>query len=217
MRAHLDKVDQTLFAGEAEWGAGDVMYADLNNNGRIDTGSNTADDPGDRRVIGNSTPRFNYGITLDAAWKGFDLRVFFQGVGKRDLWLSGPYFWGLSGGMWGSNVYEEHLDYWTPENTDAYYPRPTWSGRNQNTQTGYLQNGAYCRLKNITLGYTFPKKWMEKAKLQSIRIYVSADNVATMISLSSMFDPEATGSMYSDPGKLYPLQRVISVGVNLNF
>ena len=217
MRAHLDKVDQTLFAGEAEWGAGDVMYADLNNNGRIDTGSNTADDPGDRRVIGNSTPRFNYGITLDAAWKGFDLRVFFQGVGKRDLWLSGPYFWGLSGGMWGSNVYEEHLDYWTPENTDAYYPRPTWSGRNQNTQTGYLQNGAYCRLKNITLGYTFPKKWMEKAKLQSIRIYVSADNVATMTSLSSMFDPEATGSMYSDPGKLYPLQRVISVGVNLNF
>lgn len=215
MQAHINEVDQSSLG--SQWAAGDVMFADLNGNGRIDTGDYTADNPGDLKIIGNSTPRFNFGLTLDAAWKGFDLRLFFQGVGKRDLWLGGPYFWGFSGGMWGSNVFEEHLDYWTPENTDAYYPRPSWSERNQYTQTRYLQNGAYLRLKNVTLGYTLPRKWMEKAKLQSIRIYVSADNVATVTSLASVFDPEATGSMYSDPGKLYPLQRVISVGVNLNF
>lgn len=215
MAAHLAEVDQSSLG--SGWGAGDIMYADLNHNGRIDTGEYTADDPGDMRIIGNSTPRFNYGITLDAAWKGFDLRLFFQGVGKRDLWLGGTYFWGANGGIWQSNVFEEHLDYWTPDNTDAYYARPSWTGRNHQTQTRFLQNGAYCRLKNVTLGYTLPKKWMEKAKIQSLRVYISADNVATMTSLSSIFDPEATGSMYGDAGKLYPLQRVVSVGLNINF
>ena len=216
MQAHLEKVDQSSLG--SNWAAGDIMYADLDGDGRISTGSYTANDPGDLSVIGNSTPRYNYGITLDAAWKGFDLRLFFQGVAKRDLWLSGTYFWGTcSGGMWQSNVFEEHLDYWTPENTDAYYARPSWSGRNQYTQTRYLQNGAYCRLKNLTLGYTFPKSWTQKAGIDYLRLYFSADNLLTFTSLSSIFDPEATGSMYSDPGKLYPLQRVLSVGVNINF
>lgn len=216
MQAHLAKVDQSSLG--SNWTAGDIMYADLDGDGRISTGSYTADDPGDLRIIGNSTPRYNYGVTLDAAWKGFDLRLFFQGVAKRDLWLSGTYFWGTcSGGMWQSNVFEEHLDYWTPENTDAYYARPSWSGRNQYTQTRYLQNGAYCRLKNLTLGYTFPKALTKKAGIDYLRLYFSADNLLTFTSLSSIFDPEATGSMYSDPGKLYPLQRVLSVGVNINF
>ena len=131
-------------------------------------GSYTTDDPGDLRVIGNSTPRYNYGFTVDGSWKGFDLRLFFQGIGKRDLWLPGTYFWGTNGGMWQSNVFEEHLDYWTPENPDAYYARPSWTGRNHQTQTGYLQNGAYLRLKNITLGYTLPKAWTQKASMENV-------------------------------------------------
>ena len=215
MQAHLAEVDQSTFG--SGWGAGDVMYADLNGNGRMDTGDNTVDNPGDLRIIGNSTPRYNYGITLDAAWKGFDLRMFFQGVGKRDLWLNGTYFWGTNGGMWQSNVFTEHLDYWTPENTDAYYPRPTWNSRNKQQQTRYLQNGAYCRLKNLTVGYTFPKAWTQKASIESLRLYFSADNLFTLTSLSKIFDPEATGTQYSESGKLYPMQRVLSVGVNINF
>ncbi|HIZ32270.1 MAG TPA: TonB-dependent receptor [Candidatus Bacteroides merdigallinarum] len=215
MQEHLSKVNQSIFG--SGWGAGDIMYADLDGNGRITRGDNTADNPGDRRVIGNSTPRYNYGITLDAAWKGFDLRLFFQGVGKRDLWLGGTYFWGTTGGMWQSNVFEEHLDYWRTDNPGAYYPRPRWSDNNKQVQTGYLQNGAYCRLKNLTLGYTFPKAWTQKAGIENLRLYFSADNLFTFTSLSDIFDPEATGGNYGGVGNVYPLQRVLSVGVNINF
>lgn len=216
MKAHLSKVNQNDLG--SNWAAGDVMYADLDGDGRVNSGSNTVDKPGDRRVIGNSTPRYNFGLTLDGAWKGFDLRLFFQGTAKRDLWLGGTYFWGANGGMWQSNVFEEHMDYWTPENRDAYYARPLWGSNNHQVQTRYLQNGAYCRLKNITLGYTLPKMWTEKAGIGSARIYVSGDNLLTFTSLSSIFDPESVESAYnSDPGKLYPLQRVVSVGVNINF
>lgn len=69
------------------------MYADLDGDGKISNGTNKLGDTGDYRIIGNSTPRFKYGITLDAAWKGFDFSIFMQGVGKRDLWLDGCYFW----------------------------------------------------------------------------------------------------------------------------
>lgn len=74
------------------WQAGDIMYADLDGDGSVSEGSNTVDDPGDQRIIGNSTPRYNFGITLDAAWKGFDISIFLQGTAKRDFFLTGPYF-----------------------------------------------------------------------------------------------------------------------------
>ena len=221
MADHLANANQDAFG--SNWGAGDIMYADLNGDGRVNSGGNTVDDPGDRRIIGNSTPRFNYGITLDAAWKGFDLRLFFQGVGKRDIWATGTYFWGPDGGNeWQSSMFDEALDYWTPDNTDAYLPRPSFTSRNKQVQTGYLQNGAYCRLKNLTVGYTFPKVWTQKAGIERLRLYFSADNLLTFTSLSDAFDPEANGDAYNNNadsyvGKVYPLQRVLSVGVNINF
>ena len=99
MDAHLAKVDQSSLG--SKWGAGDIMYADLDGNGVISNADNTVNNPGDRKVIGNSTPRFKYGVTLDAAWKGIDFRIFFQGVAKRDYLMNGPYFWGANGvGMW---------------------------------------------------------------------------------------------------------------------
>lgn len=94
MDAHLAKVDQSTLG--SNWGAGDIMYADLDGNGKIDNGSNKLGDTGDYRIIGNNTPRYKFGLTLDAAWKGWDFRVFFQGVAKRDLWLDGCYFWGAN-------------------------------------------------------------------------------------------------------------------------
>ena len=91
-------------------------------------------------------------------------------------------------------------------------------GRNTQTQTRYLQNGAYLRMKNIQLGYTFPQRWIQKAGMTGLRLYVSADNLLTFTSLSDIFDPEATGDLAgSGSGKLYPLQRVVSIGVNVNF
>ena len=223
------------------WGAGDIMYADLNGDGKIDGGAGLLTDKGDKTIIGNNTPRYNYGITLDAEWKGIDISMFFQGVGKRDVELGGVYFWGVTGNEWQSTGFDEHWDFFRPEghplgaNLDAYYPKPVMSNndniakRNQQTQTRYLQNGAYLRLKNIQLGYTFPKKWMNTIKIQSLRVYVSGDNLLTFTKLAKMFDPEATSGRYhwdldgtqgdkiENIGKVYPLSKVISFGLNVNF
>lgn len=224
MDAHLAKVDQSSLG--SKWGAGDIMYADLDGDGKISTGDNTVTNPGDLKIIGNNTPRYKYGITVDAAWKGIDFRVFLQGVAKRDYWMSGPYFWGASGtGVWQAAGFKEHWDFWRPEgdalgaNTGAYYPRVLLSdSRNMATQSRYLQNAAYCRLKNIQIGYTLPKAWTNKAGMSSVRVYISGDNLLTFSHMSKIFDPEALEGTYdADNGKLYPLQRTISVGLNVNF
>ena len=145
----------------SNWGAGDVMYKDLNGDGIVSSGANTLDDHGDLKRIGNATPRYRIGLNLDAAYKGFDFSIFFQGVLKRD-WFFGAgdaYFWGAQGNMWQSACFEDHLDYWTENNTGAYYPKPYFGGiqKNQQTQTRYLQSAAYLRCKNIHWGYTLPK------------------------------------------------------------
>lgn len=210
------------------WGEGDIMFTDLNGDGVINTGANTVGDPGDMKIIGNSTPRFRFGLNLGLEWKGVDFSMFWQGVAKRDLWLSGAMFWGLSGGEWQSTGLNEHLDYYRPENTtsvfgpntDAYFPKVYMDkGMNQQTQTRYLQNGAYARLKNIQLGYTLPQQVINKLHIQKLRVFVSAENVLTITSLPSGFDPETAYSSYTDnnSGKTYPLQTTISFGANVTF
>lgn len=221
MDAHLAKVNQSRLGNQ--WGAGDIMYADLNGDGEISNGANTLEDHGDMKIIGNNTPRYNYGITLDAAYKGFDFSVFFQGIGKRDYWVSGAYFWGATGGMWQSAGFTEHWDFFRGEdnplgaNLNAYYPRPLFtSGKNMQTQSRYLQDASYLRMKNIQLGYTLPKSMTTKVGMQMVRLYVSGDNLATISSMSKIFDPETIGGAWGD-GKLYPLSKTISVGLNVNF
>ena len=125
--------------------------------------------------------------------------------------------------MWQSAAFAEHMDFWRPEghelgaNYDAYFPRASFDGgKNQQVSTGYLQDASYIRLKNIQLGYTLPAAWTQKAGMSSVRIYVSADNLLTISDISGMFDPEALGGDWGD-GKLYPLQKTISVGLNVNF
>ena len=208
----------------SNWMAGDIMYRDLDGDGEVTTGDNTLENPGDRRIIGNTTPRYNFGINFNLEWKGLDFSVFFQGVAKRD-WAFGAgdvYFWGAAGqGMWQAAGFEEHLDYWTPENPDAYYPRPIFGDQKSlQVQTKYLQSAAYIRCKNIQLGYTLPQKWTTKIGLQACRIYLSCDNAFTISGLSSIFDPEAFGG-YGDEGwgsgKTYPLQRTLAIGLSLNF
>jgi TonB-linked SusC/RagA family outer membrane protein len=210
----------------SNWAAGDIMYKDLNGDGKVSAGNSTIDDHGDLVVIGNTTPRYSFGITLDAAWKGFDFQIFLQGVGKRD-WSPGssnPYFWGAVSDIWQSTVFKEHLDYWSIDNPDAYYPRPLFgNSKNQVNQTRYLQNAAYMRCKNMQIGYSLPQSLLKHAGISSCRFYVSADNLFTITSLSSVFDPEgltgyynsSSGSYYST-GKTYPLQRTWSVGLTLN-
>lgn len=247
MDAHLDRLDaaytkkyghapaeprmgQNRLSSGYAWGAGDIMYADLNGDGIIDNGNNTADNRGDMTVIGNSTPRYNFGLNLEASWKGFDVKVFFQGTMKRDYWAGSEMFWGATGiGEWWAVCYKPHLDYFRAADTtnpfgpnvDAYYPRPNWAGSNANTQkqTRYLQNAAYCRLKNVTVGYTLPKAISQKAYLDNVRVYVSGENLANITSFTGTGDPElieAYDKAYGY-GKVYPLQRVFSVGLNVTF
>lgn len=216
-----EQMDAHLVNNKPNWGsawtAGDIMYADLDGNNIVNNGANTLSDHGDLKIIGNSKARYKFGFTIDGAWNGFDFSMFLQGVMKRDYWLGGPYFWGASGGMWQSTAFAEHLDYWSPENTGAYYPRPYFSTtKNQERQTGYLQNASYLRLKNFQIGYTLPKKWTTKAGISSVRTYVSGDNLLTFSDISGVFDPETLGGDWGE-GKLYPLQRTISVGININF
>lgn len=203
------------------WTAGDIMYTDLNGDNAVTPGAQTLADHGDLTVIGNTTPRYRFGLNLNAAWKGFDFSVFFQGVMKRDWWLGQgeAYFWGAQGNLWQSACFEEHLDYWSPENTSAYYPKPYLTGgiqKNQQTQTKYLQSAAYMRCKNIQLGYTLPQDITMKAGISRARVYFSCDNLFTLTSMSSIFDPEALSGGWGT-GKLYPLQRTFAFGVNVTF
>ena len=211
-----------------KWGAGDIMYADINGDGKVDGGKGTLADPGDQKIIGNSTPRYNFGLIIDAAWKGFDVSVVFQGVGKRDFApaanTNGSVFWGAVENMWQSVGLEDHWDYFRPEghpmgaNLDSYYPRPDLSSaKNHKVQTRYLQNAAYIRLKNIQIGYTLPTAWLTKLRVNRCRIYVSGDNLWTGTKLADMFDPETLAAGDWGSGKTYPLSRVISFGINLNF
>lgn len=223
MNEHLSRVDQASLG--SNWQAGDIMYKDMNGDGKISSGDNTKGNSGDYSIIGNSTPRYNYGITLDAAWKGFDFRCFLQGVAKRDYWTPGPYMWGANGqSMWQAAGFKEHWNFWRPEgdplgaNTNAYYPRVAFNGgKNTKKQTRYLQNAAYIRVKNIQLGYTLPRDITSMIGLTGVRVYVSGDNLLTFTSMSDIFDPEALGGLWGNSGKLYPLQKVISLGVNVNF
>ena len=227
------EMDEWLAAGNrpswgSGWTEGDIMYVDKNGDGVINTGANTLSDPGDRVKLGNSTPRFRFGLNLGLEWNSIDFSMFWQGVAKRDLWLDGAVFWGLNGGLWQSTGLEEHLDYYRPENTtsvfgpntDAYFPRPYMdSDKNQQVQSRYMQNGAYMRLKNIQVGYTLPKQVLNKIGMEYLRFYVSAENIWTICSLPNGFDPETAYSGYTqnNSGKTYPLQATVSFGVNVTF
>ncbi|MGE8423448.1 MAG: SusC/RagA family TonB-linked outer membrane protein, partial [Sphingobacterium siyangense] len=204
-----------------QWGAGDIMYADLNGDGKIDGGSNTEADPGDRRVIGNSTPRYSFGLNLNADYKNFDFSIFMQGVMKRDYWQGGYYFWGATSKWWSTGLVD-HLDYFRTadnplgENLEAYYARPVFgTAKNQQTQTRFLQNAAYIRIKNIQLGYTLPKETTKRFGVERLRVYVSGENIWTGSSVAGMFDPETIDG--GSNGTVYPLTKVWSAGLSVTF
>lgn len=203
--AHADQSE--IYGGG--WYLGDVKYKDLNGDGKITWGKTTLDDPGDRTVIGNSEPRYAYGIRADLSYKGFDLNIFLQGIGKRDVELGGNQFWGF-GNEW-HVPFPHALDAWREDNRDAYFPRSTFENvtGNRQTQTRYLQDASYLRLKNITLGYTLPKAWLAKVGVENLRLYVTGQNLLTFDHLFDIYDPETLGL------DVYPIQKSISLGLNI--
>lgn len=205
------------------WAAGDIMYKDLNGDGKIDWGNSTYDDLGDMKVIGNDTPRYMFGLNLGADWKGFDFSIFFQGVMKRDYFTGSSDFWGASS-LWSSTFYEQHMDYFRNDenhilglNLDSYYPRPVFdSGKNKHAQTRYLLDASYIRLKNLSIGYTLPKSLVNKWKLQNLRVYLTGENLWTGTGLTDLFDPE---TISVDPAGMmkYPLSAVYSFGLSVTY
>jgi TonB-linked SusC/RagA family outer membrane protein len=210
-QAEIDAADQSWL--NANWYPGDVHYK---SNGKLGDGKNTADDPGDKRIIGNSTPRYQFGATFNAEWRGFDATVFLQGVGKRDIMFAtdANFFWGFTGGEWQSSYFTVHTDRWTEDNPGGYFPRAYFNtDKNRQAQTRYLQNAAYLRLKNVQLGYTIPKSVTEKIKFQKARLFVNIENLATLTKLTKIIDPEIVNTS----AKVYPLRRTWAFGANLTF
>lgn len=227
MDAHLSTTQQAF---GTQWYAGDIMYADLNGDGQVNNGANTLLNPGDLTIIGNTQPRYRYSLDLQASYNGFDFRAFFQGVGKRDHFPNGPYFWGAQGGMWQSSGFVENMDFFRDENsvmvqngvlgvnTDSYLPRPYFNtGKNQQTQTRYLQNAAYLRLKNAQIGYSLPSELISRIGISKVRFYFSGENLLTFTKMSKVFDPETVGLGGWNDGKTYPFSTVYSFGLNINF
>jgi hypothetical protein len=214
---------------------GDVKLMDTNGDGKVDPGTNRLDNPGDRKIIGNDRARFTYGISLGADWDNFFISVFFQGVGQQNWWPSreASVFWGQYNRPY-NPLPRWHLDnHWTPENTDAYMPR--YVGRLANrsggilreAQTKYLQNIAYTRLKNIQFGYNFSKSPISKIGAESLRIYLSGENLFTwspLYKITHDIDVENTGpsdlklsSGRSGDGYNYPMLKSISIGLSVTF
>jgi TonB-linked SusC/RagA family outer membrane protein len=225
-----EAADQSLLNAKP-WTPGDVRYADLDGDGKITWGNNTVDDPGDRRIIGNTTPRYSFGVTLAADYKNFDFNAFIQGVGKRNSpanhntgeYRFANFVWGVprQGSYAQATMWQPQHNRWseynTPEeNAKAYFPKMYFSDENmKNTyeQTRYLQNAAYVRIKNVQLGYNIPKSLINKINLQKIRLFVNAENIATWTKMIKTLDPEFSTS----DGKLYPLQQTWAFGLNITF
>ncbi|MFV0505126.1 MAG: SusC/RagA family TonB-linked outer membrane protein [Bacteroidales bacterium] len=220
MDAHLSTLPNGGQFGITNLTAGDIMYKDLNLDGKISSGANTYGDPGDRRIIGNSTPRYLFGTTLTANFKGFDLRAFFQGVLKRDYATSSQLFF-PGGWIWDVIVLDQQLDYFRAsedsplgQNLNAYYARPINNdGRNTHVQTRYLLNASYVRLKNLTLGYTLPSNMINRWGVGNVRFFVSGENLFTITGLTKIFDPEL---IHTNNQNSYPIFRTISFGLSLN-
>ena len=202
------------------WYPGDLRFEDFGGkegddenlssvgpDGKVSYGQNTVSNPGDRKVIGNSTPRFRFGVNGNISWKNLSLGVFFQGVGKRDVCITDRALWGGLNTTGNRHTYENS---WRPDRTNAKYHM---YGRTQNTSfahTGILYNASYIRLKTLSLGYTLPKDWVTRVGLNNVSFNLSGYNLFEISSIPDVFDPESITSSY-------PMMRSVALGVQVNF
>jgi TonB-linked SusC/RagA family outer membrane protein len=187
---------------------GDVRYADINNDGKIDAN--------DRKFIGNAFPRYEYSININLTYGNWDFNLFGQGVGMRNNFLSGTGAVPFNSADFAASLLDIHKDYWRPDNQKALFPRllPSGSGGNNFLLASqWIRSAAYFRIKNINIGYTLPKSVLNKAKISSLRIYFSCANLLTLSDAWKGFDPEIN----SANAEFYPLMRTFTGGINVNF
>ena len=202
--------NQSKIVGYTQY-ACDIKFADLNGDGEVTRGENTVNNSGDLKIIGNETPRYNFGIRGTAEYKGFDFTLFFQGTMKRDIIPSKTFYLSHYTSEW-SVPQKMNYDYWREDNRDAFFPRARMNGSAVNeNQTRFMLNGAYIRCKQLALGYTIPKYITEKAKISKLRVYFNADNLFEFSGMPDTFDPELATV------NAYPFIRSFSFGANLTF
>lgn len=211
------------------WKAGDIKFVDLDGDGEVSIGSNNVNDPGDRKILGNSLPSLSYGFTGSIRAYGFDTSVFFQGTGNHYWYPDGHMmsFWGPYSYPYQTFLQKNFMDkVWTEDNTDAYFPRAmaysTTSGPMSKVNDRYLQNIRYMRLKNLTVGYTIPVNLTKKIGVEQARIYFSGENLfywSPLKKITSYVDPEAaikrSNETYNET--FYPWQKTFMFGVDITF
>ncbi|MWB93100.1 SusC/RagA family TonB-linked outer membrane protein [Flavobacterium sp. GA093] len=190
---------------------GDIRYVDRNGDGVIK-------EEDDRFILGNPYPRYTYGLTYTVNWNGLDLSIFLQGVGKRSMWIRGEGVEAFHNSNEGP-VMDYHIDRWTPQNPDAEYPRltiGTESANNAAKSDFWIQDASYLRLKNVQLGYTIPSRFTEQLGVAKFRAYITGQNLLTFTKLKAGYDPEINSGEASN-GRVYPVAKVLAIGLNVNF
>ncbi|MGM0507312.1 MAG: SusC/RagA family TonB-linked outer membrane protein [Bacteroidota bacterium] len=224
-----EMADQSYYHNN--WGPGDIMYRDLDGDGVIDPGNSTLEDHGDLSIITNTSPRYQISFTGEMNWRSWDFSMFWQGILDQPFipQSGSEFYWGHTNSPASAIFLEDshHLDYWRPSdetnflgsNTDAYLPKPYFgSERNKNmqTQTRFIENARYFRLKNLQLGYTLPSSVTDRTPLENLRIFFSGENLLTIQSLPKAFEPEgmiASNAMM----RTYPISRMLSLGLSVTF
>ena len=227
------------------YGPGDIKFKDLDGSGVIDGGKGTVDDHGDLKVIGNCLPRYEYSFHIGGTYKGFDLDLFFQGVGKRDMWTQSSFVFpemreadlAIYANQTSYNIYEPEKGIVNISESNAFpclYPGNEYAGNvtglageggchNYYPQTKYLVDMSYLRLKNVTLGYTLPVELTKKAFVQKLRFYVSCNNLFLLHKGSGdlPIDPEMNAGQgalgYGTWGRTYPTTKSWSFGLQVTF
>jgi TonB-linked SusC/RagA family outer membrane protein len=242
-QGEIDKLDQSAVVpwGALEVVPGWPRYRDLDGNGKIELGP-SALNPKDLKKIGNNSPRYRFGFNLDMSWKGFDMSMFLQGVAKMDYYPRHYLFWGPYQQPY-ANIYPWNLDFYrgasesgadrerhsssyiaaglADANPNGYFPvLQSWLADNNYgsgldiSQTKYLLNAAYLRVKNITMGYTIPNALLKRYHINRLRIFITGENLFEFSSIKKYLDPESITDGY---GWAYPYQRKYAVGINLDF
>lgn len=229
-QAYASEVDLSYINNRVTggWQAGDLKFLDLNGNKKLDIGSNTVNDPGDRKILGNSLPSLSYGINASLRWFGVDVSAFFQGTGNHYWYPTGQamQFWGPFSYPYLTYLQKDFLkDVWAEDNPDAYFTRPmaysATSGPLSLVNDRYLQNIRYMRFKNLTVGYTIPTALTKKIGVDQLRVYFSGENLCYWSPLkkhTKYIDPEAAidrDDAYNNA--YYPWQKTFMFGVDVTF